>query len=337
MSDLLNESAEAIEVSSGVHSLPDQEFARDVSRGLAGNPKYLSSKYFYDEKGDELFQQIMKVGEYYLTQSEYSIFSTQKEKILQAFRGSENEEFDLLELGAGDGYKTKVLLNHFLSQKAKFQYKPVDISTNVLKVLTNNLSDELPELHVSGLRGEYFQVLEGLKKNVKVKRVVLFLGSNIGNFTRPITTQFLYQLKNALASGDLVMIGFDLKKDPSKILAAYNDSQGVTRDFNLNLLSRINRELGADFNTDNFIHYPYYDPAIGECRSYLISTCAHTVNIQSLNQNVHFKAWEPIHMEISTKFDLETVQELAQTTGFTIEANFFDENKWFVDSVWRVS
>ena len=132
------------------------------------------------------------------------------------------------------------------------------------------------------------------------------------------------------------MIGFDLKKDPSTILAAYNDSEGITRDFNLNLLDRINNELSADFDTSKFIHYPYYEPTIGECRSYLISTEAQTVKIQALNQEVHFRAWEPIHTEISTKFDLETIYELAETTGFSVVKNFFDDDKLFVDSVWQV-
>ena len=337
MSDLLKESAEAIELSSGVHSLPDQEFAREVSRGLSGSPKYLSSKYFYDEKGDELFQQIMDLEEYYLTNAEYSIFEEQKDEILNTFRGKGNTKFDLLEFGAGDGYKTKVLLKYFLKKNADFKYKPVDISSNVLETLSTELKKELPDLHVSGLRGEYFQVLQGIKKNSEKRRVVLFLGSNIGNFTRPIAIQFLHQLRNGLAPNDLVMIGFDLKKDPSKILAAYNDKLGVTRDFNLNLLTRINNELGADFDIDTFLHYPYYDPVSGECRSYLISNCKQTVRIKNLNQEVHFKAWEAIHMEISSKFDLDTIQELAKTTGFEIEANFFDENDWFVDSVWRVA
>jgi len=336
MSDILNESAEAVELSSGVHSLPDQEFARDVSRGLSGSPKYLFSKYFYDEKGDELFQQIMELEEYYLTRAEYSIFDNQKEEILKTFQGVGKSKFDLLEFGAGDGYKTKVLLRHFLDQKANFKYKPVDISSNVLETMSEELKKEMPELNTSGLRGDYFQVLEGLKKNSDKRRVVLFLGSNIGNFTKATATKFLHQLKNGLAPGDLVMIGFDLKKDPSKILLAYNDSKGITRDFNLNLLTRINNELGADFDINNFIHYPYYDPDIGECRSYLISKCQHTVRIRNLEQDVYFKAWEPIHMEISTKFGLDDVQLLADNAGFKIEANFFDENKWFVDSVWRV-
>lgn len=331
----MNDSAEAIELSSGVHSLPDQEFARDVSRGLAASPKYLSSKYFYDEKGDELFQKIMALDDYYLTRSEYSIFETQKADILKTFQEG-SEKFDLIEFGAGDGYKTKVLLKHFLEQKANFKYKPVDISSNVLEVLASDLEDELPELEVSLLRGEYFQVLQGLKKKANKKRVVLFLGSNIGNFTRITATQFMHSLKNGLAEGDLVMIGFDLKKDPSKILRAYNDTEGVTRDFNLNLLTRINRELGADFQLNNFIHYPYYDPVSGECRSYLISNCSHTVKVKSLNQDVHFKAWEAIHMEISSKFDMESIQDLAERTGFAIEANFYDESKGYVDSVWKV-
>ncbi|MDA0194898.1 MAG: L-histidine N(alpha)-methyltransferase [Bacteroidetes bacterium] len=335
MSKLLQDNTETIELNSSVHSLPDQEFARDVTRGLSANRKYLSSKYFYDEKGDELFQQIMELDEYYLTRSEYSIFDKNKERILETFC-ADCKGFNLLEFGAGDGYKTKVLLRHFAEQNTNFHYSPIDISANSLEQLTNTLEIELPKLKVSGLRGEYFQVLEGLKSNQEERRIVLFLGSNIGNFTKQIAIQFLDQLHSALNPGDLVMIGFDLKKDPSKILGAYSDKSGVTSAFNLNLLSRINRELGGNFNLNNFIHSPYYDPVSGECRSYLISTIEQTVHIDDLNMQAHFKAWEAIHMEISTKFDLDGTDELATTTGFKIEANFFDDKKWFVDSVWSV-
>ena len=164
----------------------------------------------------------------------------------------------------------------------------------------------------------------------------MFLGSNIGNFTRLTAVQFLHQLQSALNPGDMVMIGFDLKKDPAKIMAAYNDKEGVTSAFNLNLLSRINREFGGDFKANNFLHTPYYDPVSGECRSYLISTKEQTVHIDGLNMQVHFKAWEAIHMEISTKFDVEGIHKLAKTSGFNIEANFFDEKRWFVDTVWSV-
>ncbi|MEQ9423281.1 MAG: L-histidine N(alpha)-methyltransferase [Cyclobacteriaceae bacterium] len=334
MSDLINDTTDSIEVASKVRSLPDQEFARDISRGLTANPKYLSSKYFYDKKGDELFQQIMALDEYYLTKAEYSIFNDQKDDILEVF--SQGKPFELVELGAGDGYKTKVLLRHFQEANANFKYLPVDISANVLESLASDLEQEMPDLNVSGLRGDYFQVLQDMKKKENVRRVVLFLGSNIGNFKRITAIQFLHQLKAGLDKDDLVMIGFDLKKDPDKIFAAYNDERGVTKAFNLNLLTRINQELDADFNLDNFKHYPYYDPVSGECRSYLLSKCDQVVKINQLNQEVHFKAWEAIHTEISAKFDLDSIKDLATTAGFTIEANFFDKNRWYVDSVWRV-
>ena len=132
------------------------------------------------------------------------------------------------------------------------------------------------------------------------------------------------------------MIGADLKKDPEKILAAYNDSKGVTRAFNLNLLERINRELGGDFNLEKFHHYPVYDPMTGEARSYLLSTADQTINIRQINASFHFKAWEPIYMELSQKYDLSTLEELAQQSGFKILHNFYDSNKYFVDSVWEV-
>jgi len=295
----------------------------------------LSSQYFYDERGDELFQEIMELDEYYLTRSEYSILDENRQKIFATFR-EDCKGFNLLEFGAGDGYKTKVLLRHFVEQNTNFHYSPIDISANSLEQLTNTLAAELPELKVSGLRGEYFQVLEGLKSNGEERHIILFLGSNIGNFTKQIAIQFLHQLHSALNPGDMVMIGFDLKKDPLKILVAYSDKSGVTSAFNLNLLDRINRELGGDFNLDNFIHSPYYDPVSGECRSYLISTTEQTVHMDGLNMQAHFKAWEAIHMEIATKFDLGGIEEFAKTTGFNIEANFFNDNKLFVDSVWSV-
>lgn len=309
------------------------QFAKEVIEGLNSNPKKLSSKYFYDEKGDKLFQQIMNLDEYYLTRTEYSIFKDNKQQILNQF--SEGvDQFNLIEFGAGDGYKTKVLLKHFLKQGADFTYMPIDISGNVLGILENSLHQEFPNLKVEPLQNEYFKALSDLQDS-SVRNVILFLGSNIGNFTDGQATQFLQELNATLKSEDLVFIGFDLKKDPDVILAAYNDSQGVTREFNLNLLDRINRELGGNFDRTKFLHKPIYNPLTGTTSSFLVSKEKQTVEI--MDATISFDAWEAIHMEISQKYDQPMIEKMAHSSNFEIIKGFTDERNYFLNSVWRKS
>lgn len=310
------------------------QFASDVRDGLSSYPKRLSSKYFYDSRGDALFQQIMHLDEYYLTRAELEIFQTHKEALLELL--NHGSKFQLVELGAGDGLKTKVLLSHFQAARVDFTYCPVDISPNVLKLLEQNVRKEIPGIKMQPLAGDYFKVLSDLKLKNGSKTVVFFLGSNIGNFLREPAIRFLGSIHDNLQKGDLLMIGFDLKKDPKRILRAYNDSAGVTRAFNMNLLERINRELQADFNTEMFDHNPIYDPMTGECRSYLISKQALEVHVGCLGQTFSFKAWEPIFMEVSKKYDLEEISGLANATGFRVVENFFDQERLFADSVWEV-
>ncbi|MFW5760794.1 MAG: L-histidine N(alpha)-methyltransferase [Cyclobacteriaceae bacterium] len=314
--------------------IPDVKFAEDVLLGLSSRPKYLSSKYFYNKKGDEIFQQIMHMPEYYPTDCELDIFKKYKQQMLQYFTGS-REFFDLIEFGAGDGMKTKILLSHFLTQNASFKYLPIDISANILQTLNDDLQTNLPQLQVQTMQGDYFETLASLNLVDDRKKVVLFLGSNIGNFSPTGTVDFLHQLHKNLTKGDMLLIGFDLKKDPSVILKAYNDPHGITKAFNLNLLQRINDELEANFDLNTFRHYPYYDPVSGESRSYLISEIEQYVDVKSLNTTFHFHAWEPIHTEISKKFDLHFIQSLASKTGFKLAENFFDENKYYVNSLWK--
>lgn len=312
----------------------NKQFAQDVLDGLTSDPKYLSSKYFYDSRGDKLFQQIMDLPEYYLTRCEYFILNKYKKELLGLFSASKNDTFDLIELGAGDGTKTKLLLEHFVKEKSRFTYYPVDISENVLKQLTSSLKQELPELQVKSIPKEYFSSIKEINDdNGSGKKVVLFLGSNIGNFTEDTTASFLQQLSDALKPGDMVLIGLDLKKDPNIIEKAYDDESGVTKAFNLNLLERINRELKADFDLNNFIHYATYDPQSGKAKSYLISRKNQQVNI--LNKTISFSAWEAIHVEISQKFDLKMMNNLAANAGFEIVNNFVDDHQYFVDTLWR--
>ncbi len=310
------------------------QFSQDVLEGLSSKPKKLSSKYFYDANGDSLFQQIMNLDEYYLSRAELEIFQSYKDEILSLVDAK--GYFRLLELGAGDGAKTKVLIKYFLQKKVDFTYAPVDISANVLNELSKTMQRDISGLKIEPLVGDYFKVLNELKFKNGGRSIVFFLGSNIGNFLNETAISFLTSIHDNLKKGDLLMIGFDLKKDPKTILRAYNDDQGVTKAFNMNLLNRINVELGADFDSNQFDHNPIYDPMTGECRSYLISKEALDVEIAHLDKTFHFDAWEPIFMEVSKKYDLREIQSLASDTGFKLVRNFFDSNNMFCDSVWEV-
>lgn len=312
----------------------NNQFAQDVLEGLSASPKRLSSKYFYDQEGDKIFQDIMKMPEYYLTRSEYEILEMNKEAFLERFKNGTGR-FNLIEFGAGDGFKTKILLRHFVAQNIDFHYFPIDISGNVLKKLAADLKQELPGLRVEPMEDEYFRALSKLKQSTDCRSVVLFLGSNIGNFTESEAIGFLTKLGENLNVGDLVLIGFDLKKDPELVRNAYNDKAGITRAFNLNLLKRINRELGADFDPDQFQHYQMYDPVSGEARSFLISRRQQEVEIAALDKKFTFGAWEPIHVEVSRKYTLATTEKYALEAGYTIKDNFFDCKHYYVDALWE--
>ncbi|GJM34383.1 MAG: dimethylhistidine N-methyltransferase [Saprospiraceae bacterium] len=312
----------------------DRDFATHVANGLSANPKKISSRYFYDDQGDKLFQRIMNMPEYYLTNSEMEIFQNQKDAILKAVNG---QPFDLIELGAGDGTKTMVLLRHFLKAGSKFRYCPVDISEHVLEELGAKLAKELPELEVDPLPGEYFEVLRQLDSSVsKRPRVIFFLGANIGNFPKLDAKRFLKQLRGLLQPGDQLLIGIDLKKDPAIILNAYNDPAGITAAFNLNLLHRINRDLGGNFAVNQFKHWETYNPLNGETRSAIVSKIEQKVHIEAIDQSFHFNAWEAIDVELSLKYDRQEIALMAAEVGFRVKAEFVDKQEYFVDSLWVV-
>lgn len=317
-------------------AIKQNSFAEDVLKGLSSEPKFLSSKYFYDDEGSRLFQQIMDLPEYYLTRSEFEIFSTKTKQIFEAFTRN-SKEFDLIELGAGDGTKTAVLIEYFLRQNIDFTYSPIDISQEAVDILTAKFKAEFPDLKMKAKTGDYFRILETLKGESTRPKILMFLGSNIGNFSPEDSVAFFKNLHGVMNEGDLLFVGFDLQKDPRVILAAYDDAQGVTAEFNLNLLRRINRELGANFDLEKFSHYAIYRPNECAARSFLISRADQKVFIETLNQTLHFKAWEPIFMEISQKYSLEMIGDLAGNCGFEVSENFFDSQQFFVDSLWKVS
>jgi dimethylhistidine N-methyltransferase len=308
-------------------------FEQEVFEGLTANQKHLSSMYFYDEIGDKLFQDIMAMPEYYLTDSEYEILETYKEKITSVFNTSES--FSLFELGAGDGKKTKVLLRHLAEKKADFDYRPIDISQNALDQLEASINKELPEVTINTLQGTYFETLTNIGQSSSKKKIILFLGSNIGNLLHPQAISFLKNMRDVLDKDDLVFMGFDQKKNPQTILDAYNDKTGITEAFNKNILTRINKEMNGNFDLEKFLHWEVYDPESGTAKSYLVSKEEQIVTIKALNLEVKFKAWETIHTEISQKYDDEVVSWLANEAGLQIENQFSDKQHYYKNYIFK--
>ncbi|MGB5819637.1 MAG: L-histidine N(alpha)-methyltransferase [Saonia sp.] len=310
------------------------QFEEEVLQGLTDNPKHLSSKYFYDEKGDKLFQDIMNMPEYYLTDCEFDILSTHTEEIAQLFT-KDTDYFNLIELGAGDGKKTKILLKYFSENKVNFNYLPIDISQNVLDILENSIREEIPNIPIQTQQGTYFETLQGINNLDSGKKVILFLGSNIGNLLHPQAIKFLHSIQELMQEDDLLFMGFDQKKNPQTILDAYNDKSGITAAFNKNILVRINNELEGDFDIDKFLHWEVYNPETGTAKSYLVAKEAQTVNIKKLDLVIPFKPWETIHTEISQKYDDEVVRWLAQKAGLQIETEYSDPQNQYKNYIFK--
>ena len=311
--------------------------ARHVAAGLRQSPRALSSKYFYDDAGSRLFQQIMELPEYYPTRAEFAIFRAHGAAIAAALRPETGPEtdagaFTLVELGAGDGAKTKLLLRELLATGRPFTYAPVDISAGAMRGLVNALTQELPGLRTAPVVEEYATALGQLRGRAG-RKAVLFLGSNIGNFGPAERLDFLRQLAAPLAPADRLLIGFDLQKDPRRIRAAYDDAQGITAAFNRNLLVRLNRELGADFDLAHWQHYTDYSPLNGAVRSFLVSARAQRVRIAALNETFDFAAWEVIHTENSYKFTLPQITGIAAEAGLRVAEVFVETNNDFADVV----
>lgn len=312
----------------------NKTFAADVEKGLAAENKFLSSRYFYDAAGDKLFQKIMQLPEYYLTRAEFAILDQYKTSILLPII-ERKVKFNLVELGAGDGLKTKVIIRYLYENNVPFDYFPVDISGSVLEELRLSLGKEFPQLSVHPIVSTYNRALEEKRWNPNSPTLMMFLGSNMGNFLEEEAFELLASLADALVKNEMLLAGFDLKKDPELILKAYNDSQGVTREFNLNILSRINRELGGNFNIKKFKHWPVYNPVSGECKSYLVSEENQTVRIEAIGQTYNFEKAEAIYTEVSKKYSLSELEKYAKVKGFEVMENFLDEREYFTDSLWR--
>ncbi len=309
----------------------DNPFAMDVFYGLKRKNKTLPSKYFYDDSGSKIFQEITQHPDYYPTKTELEILKT-AQHLLPAMIAE--KQLDVIELGAGDGHKTQFILNGFLTANCQVNYYPIDISRKAMDFLENEINPH-PKLLVRGIVDDYFSGLASVRQSSRHKKLVLFLGSNIGNFDSTQSLDFLSHINENLEYSDYMLIGFDLKKDINTLTAAYNDSSGLTRNFNLNLLKRINRELGANFNLEKFHHHGIYNPTIGAMESHLISTEKQSVKIQLLDMHVNFDAFEAIHTEYSYKYSESDIETMSRHCGFSVLHHFTDDKHYFIDSLWK--
>jgi dimethylhistidine N-methyltransferase len=314
---------------------PRDAFARDVRRGLSRQPKALSSAWFYDERGSRLFEEITRLDEYYLTGCEREILQAHANDIARPLG---RERFRILEIGVGDGHKTEILLRRFVAMQLQFEYVPIDIcQRSIVDLIAKLRRSTHGDFLVRGIVAEYQDALDTLREHEPMRNLVLFLGSSIGNFTHTQARRFLRGLRDTLSAGDVALIGFDLKKDPQILQRAYDDSARVTREFNLNLLDRINRELGANFDRHSFQHQAAYNSVEASMESFLLSTTEQTVHIDALDQSFDFTLWEAIKVECSYKYDLPLIESLAAASGFTPLRHFSDQRRYFVDSLWMAT
>lgn len=313
----------------------DHDFTQAVFKGLSKERKRLPSWLIFDDRGSEIFEEILGLENYHPAVCEFEIFHTHKQTIAGIIS---DEALQIIDLGSGDARKTKVLLKHLVDNKLQIHFIPIDISAGAVKNLVQSLESEFANtsLTVTGLASEYFQGLEAVPRERFKRNFVFFLGSTIGNQDYPAAGKFLRGLRDTLNDGDYVMIGFDLMKNPKLLYRAYNDPEGIFEKFNLHLLDRINQELGANFVKSNFVQEGHYSQQSHAVESHIYSIKDQTVEIPGLDKEVHFGAWEGMQTEHSYKYTMTEVETLAQECGFEIVTHLFDSNQYFVDSIWKV-
>ena len=313
----------------------DQEFTQAVIKGLSAEQKRLPSWLIFDDRGSEIFEEIVGLENYHPAVCEFEIFHTHKQTIMDVVS---EESTQIIDLGSGDARKTRVLLEHFVKNKLQVHFIPLDISAGAVKNLVTSLESEFggTSLEVTGIAAEYFQGLEAVPREQFKRNFVFFLGSTIGNQDYASAGKFLRRLCSSLDKGDHVMIGFDLMKNPKLLYQAYNDPEGIFQKFNLHLLDRINQELGADFVKQNYVQEGHYNERSHAVESHVYSIEDQVVRIPRLSKEFHFKAWEGMQTEHSYKYTVSEIEALAQNNGFEIVEHLFDSKKYFVDSIWKV-
>jgi len=307
-----------------LHIVAGDALALEVRQGLSATPKYLPAKLLYDRIGSELFEQITELPEYYLTRTERSILETYASEILQQAGPS----LTLVELGAGTASKTCVLIEELLQRQSRVLFYPIDVSPSALEEAVRLLGCQFPSLRVNPILADYTGGVPALSR-ISGRKLVLYIGSSIGNFEPCDAIRILRRIRQALRPGDALLLGADYAKSAKILLPAYNDSQGVTIAFNKNLLARLNRELDADFDLDRFLHVVLWNRRESRMEIYLESTVAQTAFIPALDMDVSFEMGERIHTENSYKYSDAMIEAILHQSGFTLEQSWCDRKKWF--------
>ncbi len=301
----------------------EKTFAEEVASSLNRDSKFISPKFFYDRKGSKLFEKICLIPEYYPTRTEISILKQLQNELPTFLDG----DFRLVELGSGTSVKTRLLLDILTSQK-NLEYFPIDIS-EILTESSELLLHDYQNLTITGIIDTYEGGLEFLRTYDEKKNLIIFLGSSFGNFSPIDGYKFLEKVHATMKSGDLFLVGLDLVKEKEILESAYNDSQGITAEFNLNVLSRINDELDADFNLNNFSHYAIYNEKDQRIEMYLKSLNEQSIVISKSELELKLKKDELIHTEYSHKYRLSEIHDLLDDVGFELKHTWLDENKHF--------
>jgi L-histidine Nalpha-methyltransferase len=295
-------------------------FARDVAAGLTASPKCLPCLYLYDRLGSALFEAICELPEYYLTRAEEAILRTHSDEIAGLFPA----RTDLIELGSGSARKTRLLIEAFLRRNPVQRYIPLDIAQPVLEQVSLDLVRTYSGLSVLAIAGEYHDALQHLRQTAGPRKLILWLGSNIGNLERREAGRFLGEIRGTMAAGDGMLVGIDLRKDRSVLEPAYDDPCGVTASFNKNLLARINHAFKGHFDLRAFRHRAVYNEEAGRVEMYLVSERAQRVAIDQLKLEIPFGAGEAIHTENSYKYSSGEIDELATMAGLRRERRWLD-------------
>jgi dimethylhistidine N-methyltransferase len=309
------------------------EFARDVKFGLESERKFINPKYFYDRRGSELFELICIQPEYYVTRTEFRIIIKNISAMMNYF-GDKN--VSIIELGSGSSKKTKIILKYFLDkQHNNLHYFPIDVSHEMLFKSTKNLSNDLPQITIHPIASDYFDGIRQTNEYINLnhsapdKKLILFFGSSLGNLEPKDSIYFLKTIGTKLNKNDFVLIGFDLVKKKEILELAYNDSEGVTSSFNLNILNRINNELGGEFNLDLFKHLAFFNEDKKRIEMHLVSSDKQNIDIRKINQSINFQKDETIHTENSYKYTVDDINDLAKNSDLKVEKHFIDDNNWF--------
>lgn len=296
--------------------------AEEISFSLTRKRRFIHPKFFYDDRGSEIFDRICTLPEYYLTRSEMEILDSIGPEFSQFL-----EDHVLVELGSGSSIKTRKLLEVFDKKQETVEYYPIDIS-GILEESSVSLQEYCKNLRVTGIIDQYESGLDFIKR-LELKKIIAFLGSSLGNFDNKSAIKMLKKIRSTMRQGDLFLLGLDLVKDRRIIESAYNDFSGVTSQFNLNLLARINGELGGNFNLENFAHMALYNTRHKRIEMYLSSKCEQQISISKINLSINLGKDEKILTEYSYKYTVPQIEEMAQKVGFTIKKIWFDKNRFF--------